>query len=1079
MARHALPTRITGILWAPLALLVALPVGALERVPAPGSRSAGALLAQAKPEIPAEVRGWVIGAVGAYNKGDPAEALRLLRKALEWAMARLGPAHPFRAEVLDKLGMCLSALGRPKEALAPTEEAVRVFREVAKTNPAYLGDLGRAMDNLGSRYSALGRRQEALAPTEEAVGIFREVAKRNPAYLGDLAGALNNLGNIYSTLDRHHEELAATEEEVKIRRELTKGSSDALGLADLARALRNLGIGYSELGRQQEELASTEEAVKIYRALPKTNPAVLADQAAVLGILAKHYSDLGCNQEAVASRKEQVKILRELASTNPAKLDQLGGALTNLGVYFSNQGRLPEALPPSEEAVSILRKAAQSQTTVSASLARALNNLGLRYSDLGRIPESQALIAEAVAMFRRLATTNPDSMVDLARGLNNLGKLHGELGQYKEALAPSIEAIKIFRELAKTNSVYLADLEVALTGLSGHLSNLSRYQEAIAPVQEAVGLKRKFAKTNSLYPGTALSNLGLVLSQAGRRQEALAPMQEAVGVLRELTKNNLTAHQMLALSISNLAVVQIQLGNPTAAVPLLREAMASEARFLQQQLPLMAESRRKAMVDTLGRRWQQTFSLANQGNAGADLALFTRLNRHAPLQDIERRQGITARASGPARGVLDRLQVLTTQLATPSLPIDKRQQAETETEQLQRELVRLLPEFQPRLVEPSAVAQQLPSDGLLLEFQRFAPYDPRQPEGQQWGGPRYLALLLAPSGQMQSVDLGPAAALEQRITTALQRTRDQVPEAAASWGQVADAVFGPLQSALVGRRRLLISPDGELHRVPFSALALLAASSNALPAGVTLQTIGSGRDLVPVQGGKPQATAPLVLADPATTGWTPLASTKEAIAVAESLRVPLLQGPAARVGVLEQARGPRIIHVAGHGYFDDQAKGDPLLASGLVLAGADMARWPSRVAASVSPDAAPRDDGYLTAKEAARLQLDGTELVVLSACETGLGVQRTGEGVFGLQRALTVAGARGTLLSLWKVPNLASQTFMERFYVLLNQGMAPDQAVRQVQEEFRSQPTIGGKPKAGAWSDPFYWAAWQYSGVPK
>jgi CHAT domain-containing protein len=377
------------------------------------------------------------------------------------------------------------------------------------------------------------------------------------------------------------------------------------------------------------------------------------------------------------------------------------------------------------------------------------------------------------------------------------------------------------------------------------------------------------------------------------------------------------------------------------------------------------------------------------------------------------------------------------------------------------------------------VAQQLPADGLLLEFQRYAPYDPRQPEGQQWGGPRYLALLLAPSGQMQSVDLGPAAALEQRIATALQRTRDQEPEAVASWGQVADAVFGPLQSALAGRRRLLISPDGELHRVPFSALALLAASSNALPAGVTLQTIGSGRDLVPVPGGKPQAGAPLVLAEPTTTGWDPLpAAAKEGTAVAASLQVPLLQGSAARVGVLDQARGPRLIHVAGHGYFDDQAKGDPLLASGLVLAGADMARLPSRVAASVSPDTAPRDDGYLTAKEAARLQLEGTELVVLSACETGLGQQRTGEGVFGLQRALTVAGARGTLLSLWKVPDHASQTFMERFYVLLNQGMAPDQAVRQVQEEFRSQPTIGGKPKAGAWSDLFYWAAWQYSGVP-
>ena len=105
--------------------------------------------------------------------------------------------------------------------------------------------------------------------------------------------------------------------------------------------------------------------------------------------------------------------------------------------------------------------------------------------------------------------------------------------------------------------------------------------------------------------------------------------------------------------------------------------------------------------------------------------------------------------------------------------------------------------------------------------------------------------------------------------------------------------------------------------------------------------------------------------------------------------------------------------------------------------------------------------------------------MVLSACETGLGNQRTGEGVFGLQRALTVAGARGTLLSLWKVPDAASRTFMERFYALLGQGMAPSAAVRQVQAEFRSQPTIGGRAKLAGWSDPYYWAAWQYSGVPE
>jgi hypothetical protein len=155
-----------------------------------------------------------------------------------------------------------------------------------------------------------------------------------------------------------------------------------------------------------------------------------------------------------------------------------------------------------------------------------------------------------------------------------------------------------------------------------------------------------------------------------------------------------------------------------------------------------------------------------------------------PLQDIERRQGTAARATGPAREVIDRLKAVTARLSDPMLPSAQRQQAETESEQLQQELVRLLPALQPRLVEPDAVAKRLPADGLPVEFQRYAPFDPRQAKAKLWGSPRYLALVLAPSGQIQAVDLGPAEALEQRIATALQHTREQQPEATASWGQV-------------------------------------------------------------------------------------------------------------------------------------------------------------------------------------------------------------------------------------------------------------------------------------------------------
>jgi CHAT domain-containing protein len=132
------------------------------------------------------------------------------------------------------------------------------------------------------------------------------------------------------------------------------------------------------------------------------------------------------------------------------------------------------------------------------------------------------------------------------------------------------------------------------------------------------------------------------------------------------------------------------------------------------------------------------------------------------------------------------------------------------------------------------------------------------------------------------------------------------------------------------------------------------------------------------------------------------------------------------------------------------------------------------LAGANQPAADPNDDGHLTAAEILKINLKGTELVVLSACSTGQGEVRTGEGVYGLQRALTVAGARSTLLSLWKVDDAATAEFMVRFYRRLKAGEGRADALAAVQAEFRSGAVKG--PSGEDWSEPYFWAAWQLTG---
>jgi CHAT domain-containing protein len=170
---------------------------------------------------------------------------------------------------------------------------------------------------------------------------------------------------------------------------------------------------------------------------------------------------------------------------------------------------------------------------------------------------------------------------------------------------------------------------------------------------------------------------------------------------------------------------------------------------------------------------------------------------------------------------------------------------------------------------------------------------------------------------------------------------------------------------------------------------------------------------------------------------------------------------------------PRILHIATHGFFfpdpQDTLKSrqrssgeepvfklsdNPMIRSGLLLAGANHA-WKTG-----KPLRPGMEDGILTAYEISQMNLRNTELVVLSACETGLGQIEGNEGVYGLQRAFKIAGAKYLLMSLWQVPDKQTQELMEVFYKnWLEGGKNIPEAFREAQKTMRAK-----------YSNPFFWA---------
>jgi CHAT domain-containing protein len=312
-------------------------------------------------------------------------------------------------------------------------------------------------------------------------------------------------------------------------------------------------------------------------------------------------------------------------------------------------------------------------------------------------------------------------------------------------------------------------------------------------------------------------------------------------------------------------------------------------------------------------------------------------------------------------------------------------------------------------------------------------------------------------------------------------------------------VVKPLRPHIRDAERLLISPDGALNLIPFAALVDENGSYLGVRYDITYLT--SGRDLLRfgtpavatgdavvvanpdyddvgsllAQGDTSVQSSRSIDLDRGGVNFLPLDGTaKEAVALKDLLKVEdknvLTQAEATEARV-KQLQGPRLLHIATHGFFlkdnelpaaaartaafsQDQVPvpvgENPLLRSGLALAGANGRR------------SGEHDDGILTAAEVAQMDLRGTQLVVLSACETGLGDVQNGEGVYGLRRALVLAGAETQVASLWKVADEATKNLMVDYYTRLLKGEGRSAALREAQRTM-----INSAER----SHPYYWAA--------
>ncbi len=301
--------------------------------------------------------------------------------------------------------------------------------------------------------------------------------------------------------------------------------------------------------------------------------------------------------------------------------------------------------------------------------------------------------------------------------------------------------------------------------------------------------------------------------------------------------------------------------------------------------------------------------------------------------------------------------------------------------------------------------------------------------------------------------------------------------------------WSPIAKAVKGKSRLYLSLDGVYNQINLNTL--MGPNGNFLVSEANLTLLSNTKDLMAIKGRRVKrlsfSTATLFgfptffigkdkmkemeparqrdFSDTDMTGIAPLAGTQEEIQKVEDilhhhrLSTFAFTDEHATEAELKKVDHPRVLHIATHGFFVDEKSpmfsgGDqnPLLRSGLLLTGAS-----NFLQNHVEID---NENGILTAYEAANLDLDNTDLVVLSACETGRGEVQNGEGVYGLQRAFQTAGVQSIIMSLWKVDDTATQQLMTSFYTNWMGGMTKAEALKAAQLSLSQQ-----------YPHPYYWGA--------
>jgi tetratricopeptide (TPR) repeat protein len=749
-----------------------------------------------------------------------------------------------------------------------------------------------------------------------------------------------------------------------------------------------------------------------------------------------------------------------------------------LAVSYNNKGVLLKDMGNYTEAESYVKKAYKLLDEQKDDLGRALtlNNLAMIYVDMNKLKDAEKSMDSSMARAKSVLKENSSNYIKLDINLAQIYRLQKKYTQAEEVFKKAIEIKE------KKLGVH-PDIAHLKSGLAQLYIEMENYKDVERLLQSAHDINKR--KLGDKHPLTVkiLQEQANYYRIVGENAEALTMINKVLDQKKELYGES---HPSYLQALEQKAIIQWNLKDISGAKASFQIVLDNTRNYITKYFNTLNDNEKNLYWEKTQNMLQRYYAFV-QDNYKTDADL-----KNQMLNTVITTKGFLLNGSSKLRNSIlssddaelkklytkwldtkenlnNAYQLSKEELAQEKINLDSLQKKEDEYERELSKKSSLFDESNgPGITSYGAIQQTLKPGEAAIEIVQVNEY-----KNKLTGRSSYVALVLKNSS-LDVVELGLADTINNSIGIFRANIIDQKPEL-----NIFPVVWKAVDSSLTGISKAYFSLDGAFHQLAINAIK--DNSGKYILDKYAIQFVGNIKDIISVKKDEDKHEKPktaFLIGNPFYGKHDLIpqlpGAEKEVKSVTATLKslnliTTTLYGKEATETKIKAIKSPDILHIATHGYFLADvskmetnkvlgvdiavAKENPLLRSGLLLANCDNVF-------DENYHASGPDNGVLTAYEALTLNLDKTDLVVLSACETGLGSVKQGEGVYGLQRAFLIAGAKSIVMSLWSVSDEATMELMTNFYSNYAKTGNKQQSFADAQKKLKVK-----------YKDPFYWSA--------